>query len=129
MKRLNMHKILTYGIASIWLINGLFCKVLNLVPRHQQIVAHILGTQHAQLFTIAIGLSEILMALWIVSNIKPRLNAIIQIMVIATMNTMEFFLVPNLLLWGKANVIFAFMLILVIYINEFYLNRNLNQPA
>ncbi len=122
------HILLTYCIAATWIANGLFCKVLNLVPRHQQIVAAILGNEHAHILTIIIGCSEILMGVWIVSNIQSRLNAIVQILVIAAMNTLEFFLVPGLLLWGKANVIFAFLLILVIYFNEFYLNKKLTQP-
>jgi hypothetical protein len=122
---LNQHKILTYLISLIWLINGLFCKVLNLVPRHEQIVAYILGHDHARLFTILIGLSEILMAIWMVSRYKSKLNAIAQIGIIATMNTLEFLLVPNLLLWGKLNAAFAFLLILVIYINEFHLHKKL----
>ena len=118
-----IHKILTYCIAMIWMANGLFCKVLNLVPRHQQIVATILRTEHAHLWTIVIGFSEIFMAIWILSNIQSRLNAIAQIVIIATMNTLEFFLVPGLLLWGRGNAIFAFILILVVYCNEFYLNK------
>jgi uncharacterized membrane protein len=109
--------------------NGLFCKVLNLVPRHQQIVAKILGDEHSRLLTIAIGCSEVLMAIWILSNIKSRLNAITQILIIAAMNTMEFILVPDLLLWGKANAIFAFILILVVYFNEFYLNKKTDQQS
>ncbi|MEP6795220.1 MAG: DoxX-like family protein, partial [Saprospiraceae bacterium] len=52
------HKILTYFIATIWVANGLFCKVLNLVPRHQEIVARILGNNHSRLLTFLIGLSE-----------------------------------------------------------------------
>lgn len=56
-------KILNFFIAAVWLVNGLFCKVLNLVPRHQEIVATILGQEHARLLTIAIGISEVLMAL------------------------------------------------------------------
>jgi uncharacterized membrane protein YphA (DoxX/SURF4 family) len=124
-----IHRLLTYCIATIWIANGLFCKVLNLVPRHQQIVAKILGDEHSRLLTIAIGCSEIFMAIWILSNIKSRLNAIAQILIIATMNTLEFILVPNLLLWGKANAIFAFILILVVYFNEFYLNKKLVQQT
>jgi len=124
-----IHKLLTYCIAIIWIANGLFCKVLHLVPRHQQIVATILGNEHAQLLTIVIGCAEIFMAIWILSNIKSKLNAIAQILIIATMNTLEFILVPDLLLWGKANAIFAFLLILVVYFNEFYLNKKLNQPT
>lgn len=121
-----IHNFLKICIAAIWLANGLFCKVLNLVPRHQQIVSEILGPGHARLFTVAIGVSEILMAIWIVSGIKSRLNAIVQIVIIATMNTLEFILVPHLLLWGKANALFALLLILVVFVNEFYLNKKLN---
>jgi len=116
-------KILTYFIAAIWVANGLFCKVLNLVPRHEQIVARILGDDHSRLLTILIGLSEIMMAVWIVSGYKTRLNAIVQIVVVATMNALEFVLVPDLLLWGKFNSLFAFIFILVVYFNEFHLNK------
>ena len=103
MKDIRKHQILTYLIATVWLINGLVCKVLNLVPRHQEIVARILGDDHARVLTLFIGLSETAMAIWVLSCIRTRLNAITQIVVIATMNTLEFFLVPDLLLWGRAN--------------------------
>ena len=124
-----IHKLLTYCIAAIWIANGLFCKVLDLVPRHQQIVARILGNEYSRTLTIAIGCSEILMAAWVLSNNRSRLNAIAQIIIIAAMNTIEFILAPDLLLWGKANAIFAFILILVVYYNEFYLNKKLTKPA
>ena len=118
-----MRKILTYLLAATWLINGLFCKVLNLVPRHQQIVERILGEDHSRIITIAIGCAEILMAIWIISRIKTKLNAIAQIIIIATMNTIEFFMARDLLLWGRWNAIFALLLIIVIFCNAFYLNR------
>lgn len=124
-----IHNLLTYCIATIWIVNGLFCKVLNLVPRHQQIVTRILGIEYSRLLTIAIGCSEIFMAIWISSNIKSRFNAIAQIAIVATMNTLEFILVPDLLLWGKWNILFAFCLILVVYFNEYYLNKNLAQQT
>jgi uncharacterized membrane protein YphA (DoxX/SURF4 family) len=123
------HKLLSFCIAAIWIVNGLFCKVLNLIPRHELIVAKILGDKHARLLTIVIGFSEILMAIWILSNIKSRLNAVAQILIIATMNTLEFMLVPDMLLWGKANAIFALLLILAVYLNEFYLNKKLAQQT
>jgi len=67
------------------------------------------------------------MAIWILSKIRSKLNAIAQVLIIAMMNILEFMLVPELLLWGKLNIIFAFILILIVYFNEFYLNRKLNQ--
>ena len=125
MKKRRIYKILTYCIATLWIVNGLVCKVLNLVPRHEQIVARILGDDYSRLLTILIGLSEIIMAIWILSGYKTKLNAIAQIAVVATMNTLEFILVPDLLLWGKLNSLFAFIFILVVYYNEFYLNNKL----
>jgi hypothetical protein len=119
------YQILTYLIATVWLINGLVCKGLNLVPRHQEIVARILGDDHARALTLLIGLAETAMAIWIVSGIPARINAISQILVIATMNTLEFFLVPDLLLWGRANAFYAFLFILLIYYKEFHLHKQL----
>ncbi|MBK8670830.1 MAG: DoxX-like family protein [Saprospiraceae bacterium] len=103
MTKTRIYKILTYCIATVWIANGLFCKVLNLGPRHEQIVTKILGDDHSRLMTILIGLSETFMAVWILSGYKTKLNAIAQIVVVATMNILEFILVPDLLLWGKLN--------------------------
>lgn len=121
---MTINKLLNYCIAAVWLANGLFCKVLNLVPRHLQIVARILGEQYAAVLTKAIGFAEIAMALWIVTGILPRLNAITQIAVIAVMNVLEFILVPDLLLWGRLNLLFAFVFIFIIWFNEYRLKLN-----
>lgn len=123
------NSLLTSLIASIWLINGLVCKVLDLVPRHQEIVATILGQEHAAILTKAIGFSEIAMAVWILSGKWPRLNAISQMVIIAIMNVLEFILVPHLLLWGRLNLLFAVLLIVVIYYNEFHLRPHVTPQA
>ena len=113
--------ILKYCFALVWFANGLLCKVFNLVPRHQQIVAGILGEPHARLFTVFIGVSEICMGIWILSNLFPRLNAVAQIIVIAAMNALEFILVPDLLLWGRFNSLFAGLFICIIAFDHFYI--------
>jgi hypothetical protein len=118
-----IHIILTYFIAGVWLINGICCKVLNLTPRHQQIVGRILGEDYSGSFTFIIGMLEIGMAVWIMIRIKSRLNAITQICIIAIMNILEFILVPDLLLWGKFNILFAALFIALIYYNEFIINN------
>jgi uncharacterized membrane protein YphA (DoxX/SURF4 family) len=119
------HKLISIFIASVWIANGLFCKVLNLVPRHQQVVARILGNEHSKSLTFLIGLSEIGMAIWILSGKYSRLNSVAQMLIIAVMNALEFFLAPDLLLWGKANAIFALMFIVLIYYNEFYIRQKI----
>jgi len=122
-RNINAHSIINMLISAVWLVNGLVCKVLNLVPRHEQIVARILGNEHSQLMTKAIGISEILMSLWVLSGKYSRLNAAVQIVIIGLMNTIEFVLVPDLLLWGRLNAVFAFLFIVLIYFNEFSLRK------
>lgn len=120
-----------YLLAAIWLSNGLLCKVLGLVPRHEAIVAHILGDAHSHLLTVAIGWSEVGMAIWILSGWRYRWCAAAQIAVIAAMNLLEFVLVPDLLLWGRWNAMFALLLIVFIYWTAFsaHVQRNHNTHA
>jgi DoxX-like family len=121
-----MHKhrsTITTLIALVWLVNGLICKLLNLVPRHQLIVARILGIEYAVLFTKTIGVLEIGMALWIFSRIKTKWCAIAQIIIVLSMNVLEFSLVPDILLFGKANMFIALLFCVIVYYNEF-----LNKP-
>jgi hypothetical protein len=125
MTGIRTHQILTCFIASVWFINGFFCKVLHLVPRHQEIVGRIIGYDHAKLLTLLIGALEIAMAVWIMSRLYSKLNALVQILIVGCMNTMEFILAPQLLLWGKGNLFFALIFMLLIFYNEFYPNRKL----
>lgn len=123
MNRKKLHKALTCTIAVVWLVNGLFCKILNLLPRHEQIVSRILGEDYSRFFTILIGFSEVIMTIWILSRIKSKLNAITQMIIVATMNVLEFILVPDLLLWGRYNSLFALLFIGLVYFNEFILGK------
>lgn len=118
----SIYQIIHYGIATVWVINGLFCKILNFVPRHEEIVARILGGDYSRLLTVLIGCSEMVMAVWVLTGIHSRFNALAQITLIASMNILEFILAPDLLLWGRFNSLFAFLFILLIYFNEFHLN-------
>lgn len=104
-------------IALIWIINGLICKLLNFVPRHEQIVARILGHQYSGLITKLIGVSELIMAVWILSGYKSKLNVITQVVVIILMNMLELLLAPDLLLFGTFNFLNALLLASVICIN------------
>lgn len=118
------HKILNYLIAAVWLGNGLFSKVLNFVPRHEQIVGRILGNDYAKPLTILIGLAEIGMTIWILSRVKPKVNAVFQMAIVALMNVLEVIFVPDLLLFGKFNALVAAAFIGLIYFNEFVLGKD-----
>lgn len=97
-------------VAFIWLANGIYCKLLMQVPRHRDIVARILGVQHADIITRLIGLSEVLMAIWVLSRLRPALCTISQVVIILTMNLMEFTLARDLLLFGPVNLVLACVL-------------------
>jgi len=98
-----------YAIAAVWAVNGLVCKLLNLLPRHELIVARILGPTYAAPLTRLIGLGELLMAAWVVSRYRPTWAVWTQIALVLTMNALEFALAPDLLLWGRANLLFALL--------------------
>lgn len=53
---------------------------------------------------------------------EKKLNAVFQIVVIGLMNVIELFMVPNLLLFGTFNMVFAVLLMFMIYYNEFCIN-------
>ena len=123
----NRYRAAVYLMALVWLINGLYCKVLNGVPRHEEIVARILGDEYAGSLTRLIGVLEILIAVWIVSRIWPRLAALLQIGLVLIMNLLEFALAPDLLLFGRLNMVFALLFAAFIYFMEF--RRPLAQPG
>ena len=114
-----LKRLLNILIAMVWLINGLCCKVLNMVPRHQLIVARILGDQYAAFITPTIGILETGMFVWVLSGIKSRWCAWMQIILVITMNIIEFILAPDLLLFGRLNAVVAIAFVTVIYLNEY----------
>lgn len=125
MNKRALSNIITVFISLVWIVNGLICKVLGLVPRHEHIVGRILGNNIAFTTVKIIGALEILMCVWVLSRIQRRLCAVTQIALVAVMNIMEFILVPEMLLFGKLNSIFAFLFICLIWYNEFVLQKNL----
>ncbi len=119
LRPLIQHPSFRHLFALIWLVNGLWCKVLGMVPRHQEIVAAIISPAIASPLTLAIGFAEIGMAAWIIWGWCYRSCAVLQIAIILLMNVIEFYAVPELLLWGRWNTVFAVLLCAAIYWNAF----------
>ncbi len=117
-----LYVIIRFVIAMVWLINGLVCKMMNVVPRHQEIVSEILSTGIPRTITFLIGIAEVIMAIWILSGKYFKINIYTQISVIAAMNILEYIFVPDLLMFGKLNIVFAGVLIVTIYVNAFIIN-------
>ncbi|MCF8275532.1 MAG: DoxX-like family protein [Flavobacteriales bacterium] len=122
MNRSLLYKYSGFLVALVWFINGLVCKVFGLVPRHEMIVSQILGADYGPFLTVGIGFSEILMGVWVLSRVASKFNAVAQIVIVLTMNVLEFILVPDLLLWGRFNAMFAVLFVSFVYYREFKLN-------
>lgn len=102
-----MQQVLKWASVAVWLVNGLWCKVLGQVPRHEDIVAHILGAAWAPVLTRLIGAAELVMAAWIISGRSPLWCMRAQVLVVMAMNILEQLLVPELLLFGRFNLVWA----------------------
>jgi len=119
MTRSVIHTVLTILISLVWLANGLYAKVLGFVPRHQEIAAKILGSEVSFLAVKVIGVLEICMFVWVISRKYSRFAAVTQIVIVLTMNILEFILAPELLLFGRLNIVIAVIFVSVVYLNEF----------
>lgn len=92
---------------------------MGLVPRHEEIVSRILGANIAHQLTVFIGFLELGMGLWVLSGKAVRVCTILQIVAVISMNVIEYRLASDLLLWGRLNLFFAFLFILLVFVNEF----------
>ena len=77
------------GTACVWILFGLVFKVLQVVPRHERIVAAVIGPDWAGPATVSIGMAEGCMGLWILSGRWPWFCVSLQTIAIAAMNVLE----------------------------------------
>lgn len=106
---------LQLATAAVWLLFGMWFKVLGMVPRHRLIGAAILGEAVATPVIILVGIAEIAIALWIVSGIYPRFCAIVQSIAIVTMNALELSIARELLLAPALMVVANTIFLVVVW--------------
>jgi uncharacterized membrane protein YkgB len=84
------------AISSVWIYQGLWCKVLGRMPRHQEIVGTVpfLDAARAHRVLLGLGLLECVIAFWVLSGIWARDAALIQTLLLAGMNAAG-------LIWAK----------------------------
>jgi hypothetical protein len=85
-------------IGGIWIYHGLYSKLLNGIPRHQQIVARVLGQNFARPATRLIGVLELILGIWAITGIESFACAIVQTAAILGMNTLEIIFAGDLLI-------------------------------
>jgi hypothetical protein len=84
-------------IGAVWIFHGVYIKIFNGIPRHRLIVGKILGTAVAGKATLAIGMLELLVGLWVLSGWEPTACASVQTLAICGMNMLEIALARELL--------------------------------
>jgi uncharacterized membrane protein YphA (DoxX/SURF4 family) len=83
-------------VASVWLYEGLWCKLLSGCPSHDAIVRSLpppLG-RFADLLLMAIGVAEVGLGVWILSGWKARVAFWVQAFLLVLMN-------GGGLIWGR----------------------------
>lgn len=84
------------AVASVWLYEGLWCKLLGREARQLQVVEAVphLGPRVGALFLKALGAVEVTIALWALSGIAPLPCAVVQTALLVTLNA-------NGVLWAR----------------------------
>jgi hypothetical protein len=97
--------LLGIAIASVWIFHGLYSKILDGIPRHRAIVSRILGDTIGPTATIAVGLCEVLLGIWVLSGRYRCGSALVQTIAIASMNTLEIARAKDLLVTAPGMVL------------------------
>lgn len=90
-----------YALAAVWLVHGLYNKLLGGSPRHLAIVQSVPGLHGAAgaRMLIAVGAAELAIAIWMLSRRAPRWCAAVQTVMLMSMNLVELRYARPLLLW------------------------------
>jgi DoxX-like family len=88
-----------YGVSGVWILLGLYFKVLGRVPRHREIVARVVSDKLAPTLTVLIGLGEIGIGLWMASGLHTLECVLLQTLLIVMMNAIELRIARDLLLF------------------------------
>jgi uncharacterized protein YqjF (DUF2071 family) len=88
-------------VASVWLVHGLFNKLLHFSPRHLQIVQSVPGLSgsRGELVLTVVGICEVGIAVWVVSGWAAVVCAAVQTVFLLSMNVVELAVARSLLLW------------------------------
>ena len=111
-ERNTLARALAVVVASVWLYHGLLNKLLRAEPRHLAIVQSVpgLGGTTGEIVLAAVGVAEVLVAMWVLSGWRPRTCAAVQTIALLSMNALELTFARDHLLWPAmllpANLLF-----------------------
>lgn len=77
------------AIALVWIYQGFWCKLLGHAPHHQKIVeaTPFFNSSLARQALVALGFFECVLAAWVLSGIHPHEAAVMQTILLVSMNT------------------------------------------
>lgn len=111
--RVNLAGVLSVFVASVWLVHGLYNKLLHGSPRHLAIVQSVpgLGGHAGELVLVCVGIGEVLLSVWMVSGIRIWACVIVQAVALLSMNVLELAFAADHLLWpaGLVPINLAFL--------------------
>lgn len=87
------------AIASVWMYQGLWCKLLDRMPHHREIVGAVpfVSPSRADRALVALGLLECVVGLWVLCGFGPGEAAWVQTFLLVAMNA-------GGLIWAKRAV-------------------------
>jgi len=121
----NIYRINQFIQATVWFAFGLYGKILAQNGRHEQIIEQIFGVEDFSHLIKPFGVAEIFLGFWVMSGFYSKETAVLQIVLILSMNIIEQILAPDLLVFGRINLLFALCFALFIYYNEFILKKKI----
>ncbi len=83
-------RVVTYGIAVVWLMFAILGKLFPITPTHREIVARVFGEALSEPLLFLIGVGELCVAGWILSGVARRWCGWFQIVAVLTMNCIKF---------------------------------------
>jgi uncharacterized membrane protein YphA (DoxX/SURF4 family) len=88
--------IIRAGVASVWLYEGLWCKILGRAPSQVEVVTAVphLGPRLGSPFLKALGVVEVGLAVWVMAGIAPGMCAMVEAALLVVLNA-------NGLLWSR----------------------------
>jgi uncharacterized membrane protein YphA (DoxX/SURF4 family) len=91
-------------VAAVWLVHGLYNKLLGGSARHLAIVQSVPGLDGSvgEHVLTAVGIGEVAIGLWVLSGWRPWLCAATQTVALLSMNVVELTFARPLLLWPAA---------------------------
>ncbi len=80
--------IIHVAVASVWMYEGLWCKLLNGAPRQLQVVGAVphYGPRIGPAFLKLLGTVEVAVALWVLAGLAPLVCATVQTALLITLN-------------------------------------------